>query len=275
MAVHLFQKKLIKFLKENILPSLEKIFYFSDGSASHYKNRKDFSNICCHLNDFDIHAEWHFYATAHGKGVCDGLGGTVKRLAAKASLQKLNSDQILTPVDLFNWCVANIPAIHFFYTTVQDYLKEEQLLKPRFLRAKAIEGTQKFHSFVPFNEHEIITKIFSYSSDFQKHEVFEKCSAISSLTDLKGYITCEYNEKWWLAEVISTDIRKEKVLVNFLHPSGLAPSFVYPQQRDTLYVSIDQVLTTVDPTTPTGRTYYLSQKEISEATNALERFSLR
>jgi len=32
-------------------------------------------------------AEWHFYATAHGKGVCDGLVGTVKRLAAKASLQ--------------------------------------------------------------------------------------------------------------------------------------------------------------------------------------------
>lgn len=88
----------------------------------------------------------------------------------------------------------------------------------------------------------------------------KKCSVISSLTDLEGYITCEYDEKWWLAEVISIDIRKEKVLVNFLHPSGPAPSFVYPQQRDTLYVSINQVLTTVDLTTPTGRTYYLSQK---------------
>ena len=28
-----------------------------------------------------------FFATSHGKNACDGVGGTIKRLAAHASLQ--------------------------------------------------------------------------------------------------------------------------------------------------------------------------------------------
>ena len=44
---------------------------------------------------FGISAEWHFSATLHGKGSCDGLGGTVKRLGARASLQRPYNDQIM------------------------------------------------------------------------------------------------------------------------------------------------------------------------------------
>lgn len=44
-------------------------------------------NLRYHLKDFGLHAEWHLFASVHGKGPSDGLGGTLKRLAAKASLQ--------------------------------------------------------------------------------------------------------------------------------------------------------------------------------------------
>ena len=76
--------------------------YFSDGSDAQYKNRKKFLNQCHHKDDFGIFAERHFYATAHGKGVCDGLGETVKWLATKASLQRPYNDQIMTPLQLFH-----------------------------------------------------------------------------------------------------------------------------------------------------------------------------
>jgi hypothetical protein len=87
LAVHVFQKKLISHLRLDLVPDIKKIYYFSDGSAAHFKTRKNFLNLCLHESDFGIKVEWHFYATAHGKGVCNGLGGTVKRLAVKASLQ--------------------------------------------------------------------------------------------------------------------------------------------------------------------------------------------
>ena len=86
VAVHLFQKHLIEYLKEKF-GSLLKVYYFSDGAASQYKNRENFINLCHHVDDFGVPAEWHFSATSHGKGACDGVGGTVKRLAARASLQ--------------------------------------------------------------------------------------------------------------------------------------------------------------------------------------------
>ena len=63
------------------IPSLENIKYFSDGAAGQYKNYKNMLNLTCHNQDFDVNAEWHFFATSHGKSPCDGIGGTVKRLA--------------------------------------------------------------------------------------------------------------------------------------------------------------------------------------------------
>ena len=85
----------------------------SDGAGSQYKNRKKFINLCLHQENFRVSAEWHFYATSHGKGACDGLGGTLKRLAARASLQQPYNDQIMTPRQLYNWAKVSIQNIHF------------------------------------------------------------------------------------------------------------------------------------------------------------------
>ena len=87
VAVYLFQKSLLDFLKKKF--SIRKVFYYLDGAASQYKNRKNFINLCHHEADFGVPAEWHFSATSHGKGACDGVGGTVKRLAARATIRSL------------------------------------------------------------------------------------------------------------------------------------------------------------------------------------------
>ena len=86
IAVHLFQKVLIEYLT-NTIAKPTKILYFSDGCAAQYKNRKNFANLCHHEDDFGMPAEWHFFATSYGKGPCNGVRGTVKRLAAEAVLE--------------------------------------------------------------------------------------------------------------------------------------------------------------------------------------------
>lgn len=68
IAVYLFQKKFISFLKENFNQEVKKIIYFSDGCAGQYKNRKYFINLTHHETDFGCKAEWHFFVTSHGKG---------------------------------------------------------------------------------------------------------------------------------------------------------------------------------------------------------------
>ena len=84
ITVHLFQHLL--FLEEMFGEKPKKVFYFSDGCAGQYKNCKNFKNLCHHSVDFGFEAEWLFFATSHGKGPCDGVGGFLKRMATKASL---------------------------------------------------------------------------------------------------------------------------------------------------------------------------------------------
>ncbi|KAG8233177.1 hypothetical protein J437_LFUL008940 [Ladona fulva] len=101
VAVHLFQNSLINFLTSSDKVIVRKIIYFSDGAPTRYKNLKNVINICHHEEDFYIPAEWHFLATAQGKGPCDGVGGTLKRLATRASLQYLREGHILTAKYLY------------------------------------------------------------------------------------------------------------------------------------------------------------------------------
>ena len=71
------------------LPTVDKIFYFSDSCAEQYKNCKNFANLCHHQQDFNIYAEWIFSATSHGKSPCNGVGGlNVKCYVAKRSLER-------------------------------------------------------------------------------------------------------------------------------------------------------------------------------------------
>ena len=92
----LFQRKLIKFLTEHFDTKPTKIIYVSDGCAGQYKNCYNFKNLCHHKENFDVEAEWHFFATAHGKSGADGIGGNCKKDCCKGqpsvTYRRSNSD---------------------------------------------------------------------------------------------------------------------------------------------------------------------------------------
>ena len=160
-AFHLFQKSFITFLKTRLPSFPEKIYYFSDGAAAQYKNHKNFINLYYHEADFGIHAEWHFFATSHRKSACDGVGGMIKRLAAKASLQRPYDQQIMTPHQLHDWASGSIKTT---YCPSEEYEKELAHLQGRFEKAQTIPGTRKLHSFIPLSLEKIETRKFSASN---------------------------------------------------------------------------------------------------------------
>ena len=107
----------------------QKIYYFSDGCEAQYKNCKNFTNLCYHFLDFGVHAEWHFFATSHMKSAGDGAGGTLKRLATKASLQRLYKDHILTAEQLYLFAVSEIKGMHFGFATLSEHEQEAKVLE--------------------------------------------------------------------------------------------------------------------------------------------------
>ncbi len=190
-AVYLFQKAFIALLKR-ILPARSqphKIIYFSDGAGSQYKNKKNFINLCHHKDDFGVSAEWHFSATSHGKGACDGVGGTVKCLAARASLQRPYNNQIMTLRQLFDWASISIPAVYFEYCSNEDYEREERNLQGRFRNAQTIPGTRKLHSYVPISVDTLQVRPFSTCTTFKEERVTSRAADNIELDLISGFVS--------------------------------------------------------------------------------------
>lgn len=274
IAVYVFQKKLMRFLRRELGNDFVKIYYFSDGSSAQYKNRNNFINLTYYKNDFDAVAEWHFFATAHGKGPCDGLGGSVKRLATKASLQRPYDNQIQTPFQLFEWARENIKKIHFEFTTKEDYLETEGFLTERLEKALTIAGTRKFHAYLPSDKKgKISVKSFSFSQTVLEKTV-ERVSEFSpSIAEISGYVIVAYEKEWWLGYALEKNEEENSVEISFLHPSGPSPSYKFPQQMDRVWCDVSEVLCTVNPTTTTGRVYILTKEDKSKAIAAFEMFT--
>lgn len=268
VAVHLFQRLMIDFLKQKLPNEVEKIHYFSDGAASQYKNKSNFLNLCHHSADFSVKAEWNFFASSHGKNACDGVGGSVKRLAAQASLRMVYNDQIMTPRQLYDWAKENIKNIDFIYSTQDEYQHERTLLERRLEEAKTVKGTQQFHNYVPKSETKVVVKTYSLANE-SKEEIVSKndVDCDLNLSDIVGFVTCIYDNEWWLGCVIG--IENEDVKISFLEPHGPSHSFKYPRSPDILLVNKVDILTKVDPTTQTGRVYHLTESESNKSTKQL------
>lgn len=162
IAVFMFQRKLIEFLKEKF-EVVTKIKYFSDGAPQQYKNKKNFSNLVNHFKDFSVLAEWNFFATAHGKGACDGVGGALKRLARQYCLQQGTKNEILTAENLYKWANCHLKNINVFFCSLKDYELSGVYLKSRFEKCKTVKGTLGIHHVIPVNNSELKVKRTSAS----------------------------------------------------------------------------------------------------------------
>ncbi|MCP3667236.1 MAG: hypothetical protein GY696_32870, partial [Gammaproteobacteria bacterium] len=273
VAVHLFQRQLMIFLEDKLERKPTKVIYFSDGAASQYKNYKNFINLCCHKEEFGCKAEWHFFATSHGKNACDGLGGTVKRLAARKSLQSPYGDQIMTAKDLFNFATS-LPSIAAKFCSQKDYDEEAMYLKERILSGGTIKGTQKLHSLLPVanSKSSLCVREYSDSSEFRRVSVTgDDTSEELELEEIRGFVTVIWSGQWWLACVISVDAEFGDVKLSFLQPAGPSGSYKFPDNADIGVAPASDIISKVDPNISgrSGRSYTLSPKEKSDASRRL------
>ena len=276
ISVHVFLSKLLTELKTFL--SFELIHYFSDGSAAQYKNFKNFMNLCHHYTDYGIRAEWNFFATSHGKSPCDGIGGTVKRLAARASLQRPIDNQILTPLNLYDFCKESITGISFIYVDSDevDNIKDNQ--EKRFSTGNTVAGTRDNHKFVPVNENQVcVSRISNDNTSFiaNVNESYNNNSTkLISLSDLSpgNFVACIYDAHWWIGHVCEISEEQEDVFIDFMHPHGMAQSFYWPSTKDNCWVPEQHVIAVIpNPiSSATGRYYNLPSIVVSDINSKFE-----
>lgn len=238
-AVHTFISKVLPRLQESI-PDLKKVIYFSDGAASQYKNYKNLVNLSYHESDFGVKAEWHFFATSHGKSPCDGIGGTVKRLVARASLQATDNNHILTPHQMYEWANGNIENVKFLYVSTEDIrLHETELeLEKRYTSAKTVTGTRSHHSYIPIANGKLEMRRISEDVTFSivsvrnsdetvetsatpGHEISEDFSCYQP----GQYVACVYDANWYVANIIERSDEHNDVYCHFMKRSNMTLSW--------------------------------------------------
>lgn len=132
-------------------------------------------NLCYHKEDFYLNTEWHYWATANGKGPCDGVRRTIKRKTSRASLQRPIDNQI-TPQEFHEWAseLSSLPSIAVRLSPANDYTIAKEKLDLRYKTAKSIAGTQKFHCIIPTANGNIRAKEYSNSNNERICKLFKK-----------------------------------------------------------------------------------------------------
>ena len=248
--VYCIQKQTIEFLRKK-LPALAKVEYFTDGSAAQYKNFKSFLNLLHHKNDFGIDACWSFHATSHGKGPCDGIGGSVKRATANESLRRSSLEQITNVVTMYTFCRNTFNDIHFEIISSEDIEATKPTLEKRFRLGSTLKGTRSFHYFEPFSGHAIGAKRISSDSQFSlKVDMIATDLTTTGSTGISpsictpapgSYIAIAYDQKWYIACVIA-NTKSDDVEVDCMHPHGPARSYHWPVRKDKCLVSQNHVV---------------------------------
>lgn len=273
VSVHAFQKHLVENIKST-LPNVKKLIYFSDGASSQYKNRKNFANLCNHKKDFGLDAEWHFFATAHGKNACDGVGGTTKRETARASLQRPYKEQIMTTQQFFDFCNENIQGIKYVLVTEEEIKRGEVNLRKRFDNCCKIPKTREIHKLVPLNECTVRCYRTSKTNEFEDTSIaLVPKIAISDLQQ-KDLVVVVYDEEWYPAEIEAVNNEHNDVFVVFFTPPGPRTSF--KKSSEKCWVPIGNVLMKLTPlqlSISSGRnTYQISEKLCNEVSAVFNKY---
>ena len=235
-------------------------------------------NICHHEEDFGLSALWNFFATSHGKGPCDGIGGTVKRLASLESLKRVKGNYILSAKQMYNYCQSKIEKITFFYIPKREMEEiERPLMDLRFEGGETVPGTQSYHQFYALDKGTIAYKRLSLD-DFQTGSFkFKEKYQTEANVDLLGvgvYVAVVYDLDWYVGLIELIDKEKKECLINFMHPKQPTGSVFWPRSSDKCLVPFCNILITMDvpvSASVTSRTYNLTNEE---RTNIVNRYSL-
>ena len=260
------QRLVTAFCQQNY-PHMNAIEYFSDGCAGQYKNFKNFVNLCLHQQDLNMSATWSFFATSHGKGPCDGIGGSVKRLARLESLRRERN--FLDTFDrLYKFCTENIGNVMFFKISAGEMATRRPSIDARFQAGSTVAGTQSYHHFVPVDHQTVTFKRLSSDPEICGKRRFNTPTPLPSVQFKIGdYVSVMYDREWYIGLVQSADAANQECEIIFMHPKMSQASLHWPQRQDKCLCPFGDILTTVSVpefTSPRARTYKVKQNEFDE-----------
>ena len=129
--------KQIVTLPKQTVPELKYIHYLSDSPSSQFRNKHLMYIIAQHDKMFGIPCTWTYFESGHGKGPCDGIGGSSKRLADLAV--KTDKASIRCAQDFADWGNKSSKKVQYSVVSQSDYIVAKNEIN--LFNAKPVPGT--------------------------------------------------------------------------------------------------------------------------------------
>jgi hypothetical protein len=298
-----FLDVIIKEVK-SFVPKVQVCHYWTDSPTSQYRNKLIFDTVANHSHLYGCSARWNYFESGHGKGPCDGLGGTVKRMADTAI--KTSKVVIQDALDFFKWANEKSSFVNVIFKYVPDTditIKISSLEGSQSL-LRPVKGTMKLHAVVGTGNSNIFVRetscycvrcLTDEMCDTWRKETTRKLSnAVESKepTEIdqtqhsevkkntavevkKGqYVAAVYDSKWYIGVVTDVDEAEKDVEISFMEKKK--QFYQWPQKEDKIWIDEKSILGIVDKPTETGkskRMYKLTDVEFTRCTNLFSAYS--
>ena len=164
-VVAIFMDRVIKRLISEKGTKIKHVHIFSDGPSSQFKN-KYMVNFYQKLR-LNVELTWHFFATSHGKGVVDGIGGTVKRVVWRA-VSSRRVPVVANALSFADVAAKLCKSVNITFISSDEINRSADLLdlSTCFQEAVAVPGISKYHCIEPQKNGQVRFRIHSFQSDY-------------------------------------------------------------------------------------------------------------
>ena len=134
-----FITKLMPHILE-IKPNVQIVHYITDSPASQYRNKSILKLVAQHAKLFPgIYATWDYLEAGHGKGPCDGIGGSIKK---RAEIAVKKGTIITSGSEFVTWANTEYSVVKLFLAKEGEVKSAERSLK----NATYVKGIANAHS---------------------------------------------------------------------------------------------------------------------------------
>lgn len=151
----------------SMMPDVNKIILFSDNASSQFKNRYIIHHLTTILDTFDIDISWNYFASGHGKGTVDAVGGILKRLVW---LEILAGKQCSSAESFVQICRQKTKTISVIFVQQAQFDLTRIMLENVFSKIINVPCIQKQHYFQALHKNVIE---FAHYSISEKQYVFQ------------------------------------------------------------------------------------------------------
>ena len=279
------------------VPNLNKVHYYTDSPTSQYRNKFIFHTVANHKEVYGCDATWNYFEAGHGKGPCDGLGGTVKRMADEAV--RSGKTTIQEADDLFKWTQSehcSMKNVKFIF--VQTSLCQEKSNAISNFEIKPIKGTMRIHSVIGKGNNAIITSTVSCYCDKCISHIYQECKsnqwthelldvmdktnnvngdeAVKSAAEnthvqetvdlsLGNFVAAKYEGQVYIGKIIDFDEEDNEIEISFMQ--NVRRLLQWPKTEDKLWLEKSEIVCNVSEPLPTGksaRMFKLTESDLNK-----------